>query len=275
MNGPAPIDDDARARVLRRALELSDVSGTQHPQDQLEVLRSVAAELGIPAGALDRALAEERAGLLTTVDRPARRAKGPRRSLADVVAGPAEVEVSRVLPQPSDPLVELDVWFRKVHVLRRRMLADSTGVWERRTDAGAVMKRSVTVWTGEGRLGEVPEIRALQHDLGDERLIRVRADLRRSRTGYLAGGATIGASGAAGAVVAGIVLAPVAFVAAPVAVAIGALVAGSYRRRVRVTAQELERVLDQVAYGEVPRGPLGTVAEHFGGRRRAAKMDGP
>lgn len=272
MAAPVPLDDEARARVLRRALELAEPALDDLPRvDQVEVLRRVADDLGIPSGALERALAEERAGLLAPALRRARR-----RSLVEVLAGPAEVDVERTLSIPGDPLGELDVWLQRAHALRRRSIQSNRGVWERRRDPVAAVRRGVGSLVGEAGLGQLAEVAAEQVDLGDERLVRLRADVRARRSGYVAGGATLGAAGLSGVVVLGVLVAPVAFVAAPVAVAAGGLLAGRHRARARETARELERLLDQVASGEAPRGSFGAVARQWGGPRRTGtgKMGG-
>jgi hypothetical protein len=256
--------------VLRRALELTEPALADPIRvDQVEVLRRVADDLGIPSGALERALAEERAGLLA----PLRRTR--RRSLVEVLAGPAEIDVERTLSIPGDPLGELDVWLQKAHALRRRSIQSNRGVWERRRDPVAAVRRSVGSLVGEAGLGQLAEIRAEQVDLGDERLVRLRADVHARRAGYVAGGATLGAAGLTGVVVLGVIVAPVAFVAAPVAVVAGGLVAARHRARARETARELERLLDQVASGEAPRGSFGAVARQWSGPRRpgTGKMD--
>ena len=238
------LDRETVARVLRRASELTD--DESEPPLELgtvseRALVEAAVEVGIPAAAIRRALAEERLDPL------------PRRRVGDRLVGPAVVTVDAELDgSPSAVLSRLDAWLVDGHHLRRDRLRNGRGLWTKRPGIVGRTIRTVRYATGEGRLGRVRSVRASTGDTGNgTTVVRVEVDQDRGRRTAASGGAVAGVVTVGGIIVA-VVAAPVALVAVPIGLAAGVAVTGGGRSHTRAVAQEIDRVLDSVDQGIVP-----------------------
>jgi hypothetical protein len=256
---PSPaLGDEARQRVLRRALDLAE-SAEPVDADDDAVLTAAAAELGVDAKFVGQALAEERAGLLAPTSA----------TFLDRLAGPG-IAVATMRVERDAPLAAVGLWLERAHCLRRVQADAEHGVWVRRSDLVASARRAVAGVAGSGGLGDRREVRASATPAGDGHwLVRLEADVRHRRVLHVGAGAAMSgtglslvALGASGA----LVLVPAALVGAPTAVG-GLLLVSSNRNRVRRVEHELLRVLDAVARGQAPLGPLDAVTSLLGRRR--------
>ena len=253
----ATLGDEARQRVLRRALELADSAETVVSDDEA-ALTAAATELGIAPSFVTQAIAEERAGLLAP----------SALSFLDRLAGPAAA-VATMRVERAEPLAAVGFWLERAHSLRRVQADTTQGVWVRRSDLVAAARRTMAGVTGSGALGDRREVRVTATPAGDDAwLVRLEADVHRQRVVHISAGATMSGTGlslvALGA--SGALLAPAAFVGAPAAVG-GLLLVRSNRNRVRRVEHELLRVLDAVARGQAPLGPLDAVQSLLGRHR--------
>src|SRR5262245_16598823 len=238
------LDRETVARVLRRASELTD----EETEPSLELgsvseqaLVEAALEVGIPAPAIRRALAEERLD------------PRPRRRVGDRLVGPAVVTVdAEVDGSPAAVLSQLDAWFVSGHHLRRDRLRNGRGVWTKRPGIVGRTIRTVRYATGEGRLGRVRRVRASTGDTGiGTTVVRVEVDQDRGRRTAASGGAVAGVVTVGGIVLA-VVAGPVALVAVPIGLVAGVAATGGGRSHARAAAQEIDRVLDSVDQGIAP-----------------------
>jgi hypothetical protein len=188
------LSGDEVERVLRRAIELqSETSVTEEPGYLDEAaLERVAAELGIDATHLRRALAEE---LVRVED------EDP--GFLDRVLGPQRLAVRRVAPGPADRArATLDQWMTRNEGMRKRSANPTGATWER--DTSIVTKARMSLKLG-GTSGALRTAAGVTDDVaaaGAERqLVTIEADtsnVRRIALAWLAGVAAAGA--AAGAV---------------------------------------------------------------------------
>jgi hypothetical protein len=244
------LDRTAVERVLRRASELSNgsSSGADGDDDQQPgriseaALIEAATETGLDVDALRLSLAIERLGP------PARR------TLADRVAGRASIMIDRSVDIDAPRvLASLDRLLVGEHHLRRIHLDERGGEWRRRTDATAAVQRAARGLHGAGRLGSVARIEVRVTAIDPRRAaLRVIADRRGQRAGFLAGGAGVGGAGVAGTVVAGLLLSPLVLIAAPVAAVGGLAVASVGRGAGNRLDEELAVLLDRMSRGDEP-----------------------
>lgn len=233
------LDRDAVGRVLRRASELAEEgSGAMPPPGVVneQALVEAAAEVGIPAAAVHRALAVEQLDPL------------PRSRPADRLVGAAIVAVDAELTGAApDVLARLDAWFVEGHHLHRHRVRGGRGEWTMRTGLVGRTIRKVRVATGEGRLGRMRHVWVSTGDTGaGTTMVRVEVDRGRARRVAAASGVAVAAVATAGTVALAVLAAPVLLVAAPVGVVAGARVAGGGRTQAGVIAGEVDRVLDAV-----------------------------
>ena len=233
------LDRDAVGRVLRRASEFADKeSGALPPPDVVNerALVEAAAEVGIPAAAVHRAIAVERLDPLPR-PRPTDRLVG-----AAIVAVDAEVSGSA-----PEVLARLDAWLVEGHHLHRHRVRDGRGEWTMRKGLVGRTVRQVRVATGEGRLGRMRHVWVSTGDTGTgTTMVRVEVDRRRGRKTAAAAGAAVATVATVGTVALAALTAPLLLVAAPVGLVVGVRVAGSGRTQVGEIAGEVDRVLDAV-----------------------------
>jgi hypothetical protein len=243
---PDPIDAELAERVLRRASELVPA----HPEVVTpgtglseQVLIEAAAEVGIPADAVRRALAIERLG------------PTPSSARGDRLLGPATIHADTATEwSVDDTLRVLDGWLVGDHHLRRDTARPDGGEWSMRRDTAARVLRGVRSLSGEGRLGKVPVVRASAQPLPTGTVLRVQVDRTTGRAAARSAGITTGVAVAGGVAAAALVVDPAVLVAAPLAAVAGLAVSASGGRRARQIRHELDRLLDRVRRGERPPG---------------------
>ena len=259
-----PFDRDAAERVLRRAIELAE---RDHLRDDLDgvseqALVEAADELGVDVGAVRRAAAEERLGVLDHEHR-----------LVDRIAGPATVSATRFVDGAADQVMGLvDAWLRRTGGLKRRRL-DAHGLtadYVRRSDAVAGMQRTLRSVTGREDLGRVRRVRVVVQPVDATRcVVALVADLEVERTVAIVGGSSVAGVGSAVSVVQAVTTWPLWWAGVPASLAAGV---GLLRLRVRSvpdTEVSLQGVLDRVSVAEEPVGVLGDVRERLLGRSRS------
>jgi hypothetical protein len=234
-----PLDREAVERVLRRASELADAEPAEMPAVggiDAAALVAAAAEVGIPADAVRRAIARERLGPPAAAH------------LGDRLVGAATVVVDGEVPgRAADVLARLDAWLVAGHHLRRDRLRDGRGEWSKRTGLVGATMRSVRGVFGEGKLGDLHRIVAVARDTGTGTcVVRIEADRHHDRAVRATTGALVGAAGTAGVVVAAVVTGPLLLVVVPVTAVAGVGLAATGRGRASRVGRELDRVLDAV-----------------------------
>lgn len=251
--------------MLRRAIELAE---RDHVADDLDgvseqALVEAADELGVDVGAVRRAAAEERLGVLDHEHR-----------FVDRLAGPATVSATRFVDGAADHVMALvDAWLRRSGGLKRRRLgADGVSAdYVRRSDAVAGVQRTLRSVTGREDLGRVRRVRVVVQPVDATCcVVALVADLEVERTVALVGGSSVAGVGSAVSVVQAVTTWPLWWAGVPASVAAGV---GLLRLRVRTvpdTEVSLQGVLDRVSVAEEPVGVLGDVRERLLGRSRSA-----
>jgi len=249
------IGRDAAERVIRRAVSLSDAA-TDDDGLSVAALLDAADELGMDRTEVERALAEERVGLL---------ADGTR--VGDRWLGPDRVVVARVVEgSPDEALERLDAWMRLGRVLRRVRRESDRVVYARRSDPAAIAQRTVRAARGGERLARVRRLVASVVAVGDSRcLVVLSVDTSASRVTAAAGATTVAATGVVTAGVAAVEWVPWAWVGVPVALAGGAGVAAARRAYLADVDEDLEAVLDDLAAGGRPVTLVDSVTSRLAG----------
>lgn len=241
---PPVLHRAALERVLLRAAELQ-AAGADVPETLTEAeLLSLASEVGIAPQALRQALVEERMRVVLPEEEG---------MLASLI-GPATFVAMRVLRgTPAEILIKLDADLQQEENLKERRRFPDRVVWGPRGGfAGTI--RTLTRLDGRGfPLARADEVSSMVLDVGDGHTqVRIEATLqtRRGRA------AQAGVFALVGGVMVGGLLA-VLTVALPLAVAGGALIAGSaswvarnnYLRDARFTQLAIEQSLDRLEFG--------------------------
>lgn len=252
------IDRTTLERVLARAAELQTAAGDEAPTDGLteQQLLDIGKEVGLAPAHLRQALAEEH----TRVAVP------PETGFVAQVAGPKMATAHRtVRGTPAEVLAALSqTMLREESLTVKRRYADRV-TWEPRRDFWAAFRRLVP---SAGRMYDLlsaNEIAATAIAIDDERtLVRLDADVSRTRSQRLQGGAAMAAVGTvAGGLVFGIVtivqpllLLPalgLGFVPLAAGAVGGVAVARTHRHTVERAQLALEQVLDRLEQGETRR----------------------
>jgi hypothetical protein len=251
---PPALDRDAAERVLRRAVELDDLPA-EHGRDISErALIEAAQELGIDAAEVQRAIAEERLGLLAGDARP-----------GDVLLGPDRYAAARIVDGDRTGALDLvDLWLRRGGTLRRVRRQDGWAEYTRRRDPVAAVQRAALTVNGQERLAHVRRLRVLAADAGAGRtLVGLVVDVSASRAAAAAGGVTVAATGIVTAGATALTWVPWAWLGVPVAAAGGVGVMAARKGYVADVDDELEAVLDLVASGSAPASTLDGLASRL------------
>lgn len=237
---------EAAERVLHRAVELVDEDA---PSDGVPVqaLVEAAEELGIDAGRVLRAVAEERLGLLE-----------PGRPRLDAVLGPGTVMVTRLVAgSAADVRATADAWLRR-DALRRTRDSGEWAEYRRRNDPWGSLQRTARSVQGERQLQRAQRVRLVTADVPPGRtLVALVVDAGASRAAAAAGGSA-GAATAVGLAAANLLQAAslLRWLAVPAAGAAGAAAVVGRRAWVSGLDDELESLMDRVATGAPPGGVL-------------------
>lgn len=244
---PSKFDRSQLDRILQRAAELQ--AGERDPAEELtrDELLQLGRDVGIPGRYLEQAVLEEQTRL------PSQRLEG----FWDHAAGPAQVAAMRVIRGDSAQVERIIVGYMEEHELLT-IARQGSGrlMWEPLKGFNAAMKRSKALLGGGAKpfmlaqaLGLTATITPLESGYVH---LSLEADIREARGRHI-GGAMAGLTlGMAGALVAGVLLTPIAALA-PLPLGIG-LAWGALRRFTPVyqrTQVGLERALDHVERGEV------------------------
>lgn len=262
-------DRDAAQRVLRRAVALAERDLLAAPADLVpeQALLEAAEELGMDPGAVRRAAAEERLGVLVAAS-----------SAMDRLAGPSQVSATRVVDLPADQVMAVaDQWLRRNGTLRRRRLdADGlVGDYARRSDPLAGAQRALRSLSGREQLGRVRRVRVVAQPIEAGRsVVALVADLEGERTVAVAGGASAAGAGSAFSVVEAVSSSPWWWAGVPASVAAGLGVVRWRARSVPDVELALQGVLDRVVDQDPSPGRLSGVTDRLrstwvGGRRTA------
>lgn len=235
------LSPDEISRVLRRASELAGDGPTPELGLPDAAVIEAAAEVGIPAHAVERAIAWERLGEAPTARR------------GDRLIGPGVVVVDRALAMPvAEAMARLDEWLVQGHHLRRERWSGRDAEYRRREGLVAAGSRAARAATGEGHLGQVGVLRASAREAGEGTLLRLSVERQGTRRGWAGGGTAVAVTGVAAASVGAVLAAPVLLVATPVAVAAGVGVAAGGRYESDRLTRELGRLLDAVGGRATP-----------------------
>jgi hypothetical protein len=251
---PARIDRDAFDRVIKRAAELQahgrDI-GEGLSEDEVLALGQ---EVGIPEAQLRQALLEER----TRVSLP------EQHGALDRWVAPAAVMAERVVQGTPDAVgAALTRWFEKHEVLVVQRSTSERISWEQASSFAGAMKR--LGWTFNASrakpfLDKAELVTALMTQLEPGFChVTLVASLRRSRGGFVGGGAAVTSVGAAAVIVLGVLGAPllIAGVVVLPAVVGGVAVSRIFRGVHQRSQLGLERALD-----ELERHPTLPPSEH-------------
>lgn len=234
-------DDDAVARIVRRAVELDGTHQLAGSGIDRAALVRAATEAGLDRGAIELAIAEHG---LTPAPQPQR---------FDSLVGPRLAVGSRQIDRPaSDVESAITEWLTNSRFRPLRREPHRT-LWERRTDLAAGAHRVASSLVGGGRFRGAArlEVEIVPID-ADRTLVQMRGDRAAVRNATLSGGlATVGVAGVAG--VAGAVIGATGLVilSLPVAAAAVAVALGT-KQTTRRTQSDVDQLLDQVVATERP-----------------------
>lgn len=163
--------------MIRRAIELQDdeASATEYGSLSADMLAKVAGELGIPQHHLDRAMAEQRAGLLESA---------PPAGLFDRILGLSDLEEA-VVVEGTRPEVEHAVtgWFSAHEGLRVRKRTADGAVWEKDARPLASIRMGLGLTEGTKVLRDAGSVEHKVKTIDeDEHLVSVAVDPGRLRT---------------------------------------------------------------------------------------------
>lgn len=238
------LSNDAAARILRRAAELDEPHHVDASGPTPDALRLAAAEVGISAESLERAMAEERLRDLLGLGQGSRLSR---------LAGTDRVWSMTVAPR--DALARIDTWMRRSAHLRRVSTTGDAVIYQRRGDAVAQVARGVRQLSGTERITRPHRVTVAGTPLGDEMLVAVVAELRAEQVAAVGTAGVLGAGG----VITGVVLAAVSSglfaLIAPGALAAGGAVLAGRRATMAAAQRELDGAL-AAAIGATPRPAL-------------------
>ncbi|MFI5044399.1 MAG: hypothetical protein ACHQDC_06370, partial [Acidimicrobiales bacterium] len=242
-------DREAAERVMRRAIDLVDDRSDDSGSISAAALLEAADELGVDPGEMQRAMAEERMGLLTE----------PGARPGDRVLGPERIGATRVVDGDAGAVLDLvDRWLRRAGSFRRVRRDAGWAEYHRRTDIAAHLQRTVRFTSGGPDLTHIRRIRALALPAGADRtLMALVVDVATSRATAAAGGVAVGATGLAATGAAAVAWMPWAWFGIPVAAAAGVGVMAGRKAYVGGIDVELESLLDSVASGTEPASVVG------------------
>ncbi len=248
------IDREAAERVLRRAVQLGDQPGDTDDEFDTDVLEEAARDLGVPATAVHRALAEEQAGLLA----------GEQGRL-DRLAGPAAISAARVVDGTPEAVMALaDDWLRKPWAFKRVRSTGTVAEYRRRKDVVATMQRSARSMTGKENADKVRSVRVITHEAAPGRtIVAMVVDLQASRTFAEVGGSFVAGSGTLMSAVSALSWAPWAWLGVPASAAAGAGVLATRRAWTRGIDLEMEGLLDRIEAGDPPPTVIGGITERL------------
>lgn len=254
--------------VMRRAISLHDEDAAVLESGSFDVdtLRAVAAELGIPRQHLERALAEQRAGVLQP-----RPSAGP----IDRMLGVADLEQSAIVNGRRAEVERATmIWLSKHEGLRVVRRSEDGATWEKDTRPLTSIRVGLGLTQGSKALRDVGtvehSVRSVAHD---EQVVTIKTDPEKLRAVAgallvlvavvaLTGGAAVAAG--TGSVLAGFGTAAVAVLG------LGAAVLGGIRSWARRIRRAGERAIDAVrrpeasGLNEPMSGWLGTVLRGLG-----------
>lgn len=246
------LDPAATEAVLRRAFELAHVEPARELVFSRSTLAEIAAEVDLPLHAVATALAEQLAD--GTDDA----------SFLDRLIGPDRISVHRASTASEEEMRERALRLLEIgHGMRPRVQFDGVVVASKRKDVVGKLARSVRDAQGLGQLGKMRRIEVAAVDVGDEPgALVVSADIGDRRTGAIAGGAAVSAVGGAAVVGAVLLLGPLAWVAAPVAVGTGVVTSRViHGSNVRDAEEDLHQAADALVNDREPESMIGRGAK--------------
>jgi hypothetical protein len=251
------LDRQALERVLARAAELQGAGAIPDSSDLISEsqLRDIGNEVGLNAGSLNQALAEER----TRVNLP------EERGLVAHIAGAGFATATRTVPGNSrDVLATIDAWMQKEECLRvQRRFADRI-TWEPQRGLFGKVRRTVSL-SGRGYyLMDASQVSATVMPVDRSRLVvRLDADIHASRAKRVGMGGFLTAVGAAasGVLGLGLIVAHLPLILAAGAAVLpfaGGSVAGyrlarTHRGVLGSVQLALEQILDRLEHGDFNR----------------------
>jgi hypothetical protein len=250
---PGKIDRAALERIMQRAAELqageADVGEGLTPDE----VTALGREVGIPARYLQQAMLEQATAIVAPAEQ----------GLAGRVVGPAEVQAQRVvIGDPEDAARALIDWFDKNELLAVQRQQPGRVTFEPLGGMQAALRRG-----GAALSSGAPRFMLARAKLVSATFTRLEsgychvslaADIRQTRSGYVAGALALGSVGGAGAAVLA-ALTPFLLVAAlPLLVggAMGWFTLKRFRPVAERTALGLERALDYLERGGIKPGHL-------------------
>lgn len=264
--------------VIRRAIRLQDdFAEPDFGTFDVETLRAAAAELGIPQQHLERALAEQRAGLLESP---------PPAGTFDQLLGITDLDQSTVVVgSKGEAERAVSTWLSRHEGMRVIRRSSDGATWEKDTRPLTSLRMGLGLTDGSKALREVGTVEHSVRSLsGGEQFVSIKANPEKLRTVggvlmalaaalALTGGVAVAAG--TGSILAGIATALLA------SAALGAAVIGGVRSWAGRIRRAAERAIDAVRrpssaqlYGQVP-GWLGTVLRSLGLSAGSSPRDQP
>ena len=266
--GSKRLDRDAAERVLRRAVELGDQPGDADDSFDVEVLIEAAADLGVPGTAVQRALAEEQAGLLAGDE-----------ARLDRLVGPAAISVARVVDLDAAAALALtDEWLRRQWAFKRVRGGDTVSEYRRRTDMVASMQRTARSMSGKENADKIRNLRVVVREVRPSTsIVALVVDLEASRSFAEMGAGVIAGGGTLMSTIATWSLDPVALwplLGIPTSMAMGVGLLVSRKAWTGGIDLAMEGLLDRVDAGESPPTVIGGLTGRLRSGVPNARKDG-
>lgn len=168
---------EAAEDVIRRAIQLTDEEQEEYQYGTMDAatLEKVAAELGIPARHVQRALAEQRAGLHQPADVDTR---------LDRLFGIVDLDEAAIIEGSRHDVEEaVAAWMHNHEGMRVRRHSDEATVWMKDDRPLAAIRMGLGVTHGSKSLRTAGDVEHLVRSIGEnEQLLSITASKHRLRT---------------------------------------------------------------------------------------------
>jgi len=260
------LDRQALERVLARAAELQGAGSLPDSTELLSEsqLLDIGSEVGLSPATLNQALAEERTRVVVPDER----------GIVSQFAGGRIASATRTVQGTQvQVLGAIDAWMQREECLQVERRFSERITWEPQRGVFGKLKRAVNI-SGRGlHLAEAQHVSATVLPVDAARVVvRLDADLTKSRSGRLVGSGVMVGAGTAGAALLGFVLVvanlPILLAAGIAALPFAGGVGGAYalarshRKALSGVQLGLEQILDRLEHGDIAPGPgiLGALA---------------
>ncbi len=270
---PAPIpprqkllDRQALERVLARAAELQGAGSLPDSTELLSEsqLLDIGNEVGLSPATINQALAEERTRVIVPDER----------GVISQIAGGRIASATRTVPgTQAHVLGAIDAWMQREECLQVERRFSDRITWEPQRGVFGKLKRAVNLSGRSYHLVDAQHVSATVLPVDDARVVvRLDADLTKSRSGRLVGSGVTAAAGTVGAAILGFglivahlpLLLAAGIAVLPFAGGVGGAyaIARGHRKVLSEVQLGLEQILDRLEHGDIApaSGFLGALA---------------